>query len=180
MDGRTALYVRGGVLFVFLLVVALAAPAAEACPGKSRVLRATHELMAATRSGSPAAVRRVLYRHVDMRHVLNFALGRDIRRIRGKARERYYRRAVDYTARRLVQLAHLVRGTTLEVRRCSRSRVVTTLLPRGERVVWKLRRGRIVDVNVRGIWMAYLLRSHFRRMLAEADYNMRAFIARLD
>ena len=64
--------------------------------------------------------------------------------------------------------------------RCARGRVVTRLMPKGERIVWKLRRGRIVDVNFRGIWMAQLLRSRFRRMLAESDHDVQAFIARLD
>lgn len=166
-------------LFVFLGVFTEVAQAA-ACVGKARVQNAARDLMIAGRSGSPAAIRRVLYRHVDMRRVMTFALGRDIRRLRGATRQRYYRRAAAYAARQLAYLARHVRGSAIKVVRCARGRVVTRLLPQGERVVWKLRRGRVVDVNFRGIWVAQLLRSRFRRMLAEADHDVQAFLARLD
>ena len=153
---------------------------AYACPAEHRVRSAASDLMRAGRSGSPAVIRRVLYRHVDMRRVMTFALGRDIRRLKGAQRRRYYRQASAYAARQLARLARYVRGSAVRVERCSRSRVVTKLLPQGERIVWRLRGGRIVDVNFRGMWMAQLLRDRFRRMLAETGHDMKAFIARLD
>ncbi len=155
-------------------------PQAQACSGKGRVQRAAHDLMVAGRSGSPAAIRRALYRHVDMRRVMTFALGRYIRRLKGPARERYFRQAASYAARQLANLARYVHGNAVKVERCTRGRVVTRLMPQGERIIWKLRRGRIVDVNFRGIWVAQLLRSRFRRMLAESNHDVQAFIARLD
>jgi ABC-type transporter MlaC component len=169
-------------LFLLIAFFALLPATARAgsCAGAKRVTSAAHDLIRVGRAGSPAAIRRVLYRHVDMRRVMTFALGRDIRRLKGADRRRYYRRASTYAARQLARLAHYVRGNAVKVERCTRGRVVTRLLPRGERIVWKLRRGRIIDVNFRGMWVAQLLRSRFRRMLAESGHDVSAFIARLD
>ena len=173
---------RARLLLVLCVAFGVFPSAAEAaaCSGQSRVQRAAHDLMAAGRAGSAALVRQVLNRHVDVRRVMTFALGRDIRRLRGEARRRYFRQAAAYAARQLAYLARQVRGRAVRVVRCGGGRVVTELLPQGERVVWKLRRGRIVDVNFRGMWMAQLLRSRFRRMLAESHYDVNTFIARLN
>ncbi|GEM_PF-1142503 len=193
MRGELILSVRerGGVLSLLLPMllsmllliasgmVAQAAPAGK-CAVASRVQAAAADFMRAGRSGSPAAIRRVLNRHVDMRRVMTFALGRDIRRMSRAERRRYYRQGTDYAARKLATLARSLRGSGIEIVRCRGNRVESRLLPSGNRVVWKLRGRRIVDVNFRGVWMAFILRDHFRRMWRQSGQDARAFLARLE
>ena len=168
-------------IFLIALLFSLVPESARAnCAAGVRVQKAAHDFMRAGRGGSRAALRRVLNRHVDMRSVMNFALGRSIRKLKGAQRTQYYRRANAYAVRKLAQLAGYVHGRRVEVLRCNAGRVVTKLLPQGEKVIWKLRGGRIVDVNVRGVWVAQMLRSQFRRILRESDNNMQVFLARLN
>ncbi len=179
MGGR--MYAFASAIFLFLLVFSFLPENARAsCAAGVRVRNAAHDFMRAGRMGSGAALRRALKRHVDMRRVMNFALGRSIRKLKGKQRMQYYRRANAYAVRKLTQLAGYVHGKRLEILRCNSGRVVTRLLPQGEKVIWKLRGGRIVDVNVRGVWVAQMLRSQFRRILRESDNNMKVFLARLN
>ena len=170
------------VLMVFSGLFAPQAMARDesACAAAAVVQNAARDLMRAGRTGSPARIRRALNRHVNMRRVMSFALGREIRRLRGRQRQSYYRKGSEYAARKLASLARSVRGSRLEIVRCRGNRVETRLLPNGERIVWKLRGGRIVDVNFRGVWMALLLRDHFRRMWRRAGNDTEAFLAQLN
>ena len=177
---RPFLVVLGFVLVVLLHPLVQVKGARAACAAGVRVQKAAQDFMRAGRAGSRAALRRALRRHVDMRRVMNFALGRSIRRLKGGQRAEYYQRANAYAVRKLMQLAKHIHGERVEVIRCRANRVVTRLLPQGEKVVWKLRGGRIVDVNVRGVWVAQLLRSQFRQLLRESNDNMRVFLARLN
>lgn len=154
--------------------------AAVQCPAAVRVKAAAADLMQATRSGSPEQIRRVLNRHVHMRRVMTFALGRELRKMHHAQRRRYFRQAGAYAARKLAMLARSVRGNGVEIVSCRGNRVETRLLPGGQRIVWKLRGGRIVDANFRGVWMAFMLRDHFRRMWRQAGRQPQAFLALLN
>jgi len=177
---------RASFSFMLLLAVLLAASAigargasASKCAAASRVQAAAADFMRAGRRGSPAAIRKVLNRHVDIRRVMTFALGREIRRMNRAERRHFYRQGTDYAARKLASLARGLRGNSIEIVRCHGNRVESRLLPSGSRVVWKLRGKRIVDVNFRGVWLAFLLRDHFRRMWRQSGQDARAFLARL-
>ncbi len=168
-------------LFVAMLILQpTGASAAPSCRGAAIVQAAASDFMRAGRSGSPARLRAALNRHVNMRSVMRFALGRNIRRLKGTERQRFYRQGSQYAARRLAQLARSVHGTQVKVVRCRGSRVETQLLPGGERIVWKLRGGRIADVHFRGVSMVMLLRDHFRRMWRSAGNDAEAFLAQLN
>ena len=168
------------IAFLAITVVSPPARAGTSCAGAAVVKNAARDLMRAGRSGSPARIRRALDRHVNMRRVMSFALGRNIRHLRGKQRQHYYRKGSEYAARKLASLAREVQGRHLEILRCRGNHVETRLLPDGERIIWKLRSGRIVDVNFRGVWMALLLRDHFRRLWRRAGNNAEAFLAQLN
>lgn len=168
---------------VFLIawgLLAFPGNASANCAAGVRVQSAARDFMRAGKMGSPAALRRALRRHVDMRRVMNFALGRSIHKLKGGQRAQYYKRANAYAVRKLAQLARHIQGQRVEIVRCRGNRVVSRLFPQGEKVIWKLRGGRIVDVNVRGVWIAQMLRSQFRRMLRESNDNMQVFLARLN
>ena len=169
-----------GIALAFMQAILQPASAGTNCAAGVRVQKAAQDFMRAARTGSRAALRRTLLRHVDMRGVMNFALGRSIRRLKGAQRSQYYRRANAYAVRRLAQLAKHIHGNRVEVVRCKGNRVVTRLLPQREKVIWKLRGGRVIDVNVRGVWVAQMLRGQFRRMLRESNDNMQVFLARLN
>ena len=169
----------GGIFLVSLHVSLSSGPAQAACAAGVRVQNAAKDFLRARKLGTRAALRRALMRHVDMRRVMNFALGRSMRRLKGAQRQQYYERANAYAVRQLAQLAKQVRGERVDVVRCNARRVVTRVLPQGEKVIWKLRGGRIVDVNFRGVWVAHMLRDRFRQMLRESNEDIQVFLARL-
>ena len=156
------------------------ARAAATCRGAAIVQAAASDFMRAGRSGSPARLQAAMHRHVDMRRVMRFALGRNIRRLKGAQRQRFFSSGSRYAARQLARMARSVRGTGVKVVRCRGNRVETELLPGGERIVWKLRGRRIVDVRYRGVSMVMLLRDHFRRMWRRAGNDSQAFLAQLN
>ena len=154
-----------------------AKPAAS-CPAAPRVILAARDFMRAGKSGSPAALARALNRHVHMHRVMMFALGRHARRLSPAQKAIYIRRATRYASRQLARVGRGVKAGKVEIISCRGGRVATRVGP--NKVIWKIRGGRIVDVNFRGMWMAQVLRSQFRRMLREANNNMETFIARLN
>jgi len=165
---------------VFALAGVAPARAGANCAAAGKVQRAATDLMRAGKSGSAAAMQRALNRHVAMRRVMNFALGRHRRRLTGHERQRFYRQATRYVARRLAALGRGRPGRRVEIVSCRRGLVETRVVPTGERALWKVRGGRIIDVNYRGMWMASLLRSHFDRMMRSAGGDVRIFLARLN
>ncbi len=157
----------------------VAAPGGGKCVAAARVQRAALDLMRAGRSGSASILQRALERHVDMRRVMRFALGKHRRKLRPEQRRRFHRQARRYVARKLVAMGGAAPGGRVEVVRCRGSIVETRIVPDGARVLWRVRGGRIVDVNYRGMWMAALLRSHFDRMMRHAGGNVHTFLAQL-
>ncbi len=154
-----------------------ARPAAS-CAAAKVVARAARDFMKAGKSGSPVALARALKRHVHMRRVMLFALGRHARKLSPAQKALYIRRATRYASRQLAQVGRGVKSGKVEIISCRGNRVVTRI--GSSKVIWKIRGGRIIDVNFRGMWMAQLLRGRFRRMLRESNNNMATFLARLN
>ena len=164
--------------FLFGTTPEVRARPAASCAATKVVMRAARDFMRAGKSGSPAALARALKRHVHMRRVMLFALGRHARRLSPAQKALYIRRATRYASRQLAQVGRGVKGGKVKILSCRGDRVVTRV--GGNKVIWKIRGGRIIDVNFRGMWMAQLLRGRFRRMLRESNNNMATFLARLN
>ncbi len=167
-------------LLSFLLIDIAPASARDAasCPSATVVMRAAKDFMRAGRVGSAAAMAGALRRHVHMRRVMMFALGRNARKLSPAQEAIYMKRATRYAARQLARMGSSVRGGKVKVLSCRKGKVVTRIGP--NKVTWKVRGGRVVDVKFRGMWVAHLLRDHFRRLMRASNNNVETFLARLN
>ena len=169
-----------GLVLLFLAgLFAGEARAARSCAGAAVVQSASRSFMAAARRGSPGAFSRALSRHVHLRRLALFALGRYRRKLSPAQRRAYLRLLPAYVARKLSRYAGGFGGGSVEVVKCRRNVVETRLRPGGGRVLWRLSGRRIVDVNIRNMWLGLLLRDHVRDLIRRAGGDMRAFLARL-
>jgi len=165
--------------FAWLLMGTTEGLAAHSCGGARVVTSAGRGFLAAARSGSPAAFSRVLSHHVNMRSIAFFALGRYRRKLPRRTYGRFIALSRRYVSRKLAAYAGQFRGGAMEVSRCRGNVVETRLSPSGQRVLWRLRAGRIADVRIAGVWLALALRRHFAGLIRQAGGDMQIFMARL-
>ncbi len=157
-------------------------PRAEArgsCAAASAVQNASRSLLAAARRGSPAAMSQALSRHVNMRRVVMFAIGRHGRKLTGPMRRRYVALARGYIARKLARHSGRFRGSSVEIVRCRKRMVETRLRPGGQKVLWRVSGRRIRDVSLGGVWLSIMLRDHFASLIRRSGGDMRLFLASL-
>ncbi len=165
-----------------LLMLAMAnvpAEAARSCAGAPAVQKASQGFLVAARSKSPAAFSRALRRHVDIRRIAFYALGRYRRKLPRSQYGRFVTLTQQYIARKLAKFSGGIRGGAVEVVRCRRNVVETRIKPRGDRVLWRMSGRRIVDVNISNMWLGQVLRDHFANLIRSTGGDMNAFLARL-
>jgi len=174
---RVALW-PGLLAAVFFLVLAHPAQA-RSCAGGRVALNAGKSFLSAAHSRSPAAFSRALRRHAAMRSIAFFALGRYRRKLPRKAYGRFVRLSTRYVSRKLASYADSIRGSAVDVTGCRGNMVETRLAPSGQRVVWRIRGGRVVDVKIRGVWLSLALRDHYANLIRQAGGDMARFMAQL-
>ncbi len=173
------------ILLLLALMVAMPAlistaeAAPRSCAHAARVEQAARSFISAARAGSPAAFRRALQRHLAMRRIALFALGRHGRRLDAAHRRRYLRLTTDYIARQLAARSATFRNAHVRITGCRGNVVEGRILPQGRRIRWRLSRGRIVDVNLDGVWLAVALRDHYRALLRRSNGDVKTFLAML-
>ncbi len=166
-------------LFILAGVFAGEAAAARSCAGAPVVQSASRSFMAAARRGSAGAFSRALSRHVHLKRLALFALGRYRRKMSASQRRAYLRLLPAYVARKLSRYSGGFGGGAVEVVKCRRNVVETRLKPGGGRVLWRLSGRRIVDVNIHNMWLGMLLRDHVRDLIRSVGGDISAFLARL-
>ncbi len=149
------------------------------CPASATAESASRSFLRAARRGTPAAFFRAMRRHVDMRGVAMFALGRHRRKLRRSQSGRFVTLSARYVARKLAAHARGYGGGAVEVVGCRRDVVETRLRPGGQRILWRFRGRRIVDVNIGDMWLAQLLREHYAGLIRRAGGDMNRFLAAL-
>ncbi len=152
---------------------------ARSCSGGRIALSAGRSFLSAAQSRSPAAFSRALRRHVAMRSIAFFALGRYRRKLPRKAHGRFVRLSTLYVSRKLASYAGGFRGGSVDVTRCRGNVVETRIAPSGQRVVWRIGGGRVVDVKIRGVWLGLALRDHYAALIRQAGGDMIRFMALL-
>lgn len=187
--GMSRRFARAGFLtalsLLLLLLTSLAQTAATAqaasarCAHADRVMTAARSFISAARSGSPRAFANALRRHLAMRRIALFALGRERRRMSPAELKQYLRLTTSYIARNMAARSGIFRNARVEITACRGNVVEGRVLPRGQQIRWRLSRGRIVDVYLDGIWLALALRDHFRALLRRSRGDMRTFLAML-
>jgi ABC-type transporter MlaC component len=152
---------------VWLAVVAAliaASPAqAQACPSFRVAQAAAASFNQAASSGSPRAFAAVLERHADVSRVAMFALGPYRQALPAARRNEYVQLTRQFLGRVLAENARSFAGGQLVLLSCTSDRgftLVDTTMG-SHRIVWRIDRNRIVDLNVGGIWLSLQMRSNF-------------------
>jgi len=170
-----------GLLTAVVMATASSGPAGagSSCAAAAAVDSASNSLLAAARRGSPAALSRALSRHVNMRRVAMFAIGRHGRKMTPAMRRRYVSLARAYIARQLARHSGRFRGSSVDIVRCRGRVVETRVRPGGQKVLWRVSGRRIRDVSLGGVWLSIMLRDHFADMIRRSGGDMRLFLASL-
>lgn len=168
---------------VALSVLALTANSAYACANSSVVARAGATFIKAARSQSTAAFSAALNRYVDLGAVSMLALGKHRNAASAAQRKQITRLTGPYIARNLAQFSAKFKAQSLKIVRCRGSIVETKLLRLNagvpQTLLWRIRRGKIADLNVQNIWLAHLLKSNYQSIIRKGGGNVSALIAKL-
>ena len=167
------------IAVVVLAAIMAASPArAQSCPGDDIVHAAVASLSQAASSGSAQAFSAVFDRHADVSAVAMFALGPYRKALPSAQRSEYVELTRAFLGRFLAERAGSLAGAELQVTGCSSDSGYTYLDSRvgGQRVVWRLEGGRIVDVNFGGVWLLPQMRSNFVSVIKRGNGDPAALI----
>jgi ABC-type transporter MlaC component len=166
-----------GVAVVAALMAASPARA-QSCPGEPVVQAAAVSLQQAAASGSPEAFAAVVDQHTDVSQLAMFALG-PYRQALPEARHgEYVQLTRQFLGQFLSRRAGRIAGAQLQVVGCSSESgyVYVDTRAGGQRVVWRLEGGRILDVNVAGVWLTQQMRSNFVSVIQRGNGDPAALI----
>jgi ABC-type transporter MlaC component len=160
------------------IMAAAPARAQSSCPGEEVVHAAVASLSQAASSGSAQAFSAVFDRHANVSEVAMFALGPYRKAMPSAQRGEYVKLTRAFLGRFLAERAGSLAGARLQVTGCSSDSGYTYLDSRvaGQRVVWRLKGGRIVDVNFGGVWLLPQLRSNFVSVIERGNGDPAALI----
>ena len=150
-------------LAVVLALMAAVPVRAQSCPGDRAVHAAAASFNQAAASGSPQAFAAAVEQHTDVTQVAMFALGPYRKALPKAQRGEYVQLTRAFLGRFLAERAGNIAGAQLQIVGCSNDSGYTYIDTRvkGQRVVWRLENGRIIDVNFGGIWLLPQMRSNF-------------------
>ena len=156
-----------------------AAPArAQSCPGDQVVHSAAASLNQAAASGSPQAFAAVVDQHADVSQLAKFALG-PYRAALPEARHgEYVQLTREFLGRFIAERAANLAGPQMQIVGCSSDSGYTYIDTRvgGNRVVWRIEDGRIIDVNVGGVWLLPQMRSNFVSVIQRGNGDPAALL----
>ncbi len=152
---------------VLLSFIGMSGPQSRAatCSAAGAVMNAGNAFMDAAQSRSAGAFSSALGRYADVRGAALFALGqyrRDLPRVRQRE---FLSSAQSFMARFLLEYSSPFRSSRDFVINDCRGNLVETSFEGRSRIVWRVSRGRISDVQVSGVWLALQLRSKFTEII---------------
>jgi ABC-type transporter MlaC component len=162
-----------------LAALMAASPAhAQSCPGDHVVQSAAASLQQAAASGSPQAFAAVVDRHADVSQLAMFALGPYRQALPDARRGEYVQLTRQFLGQFLARRAGRIAGAQLQIVGCSSEAGYAYVDTRagGQRVIWRLEGGRIIDVNVGGIWLTQQMRSNFVSVIQRGNGDPAALI----
>ena len=169
----------GLAVLAALMAASPSSPArAQSCPGDHVVQAAAASLQQAAASGSPQAFAAVVDRHADVSQLAMFALGPYRRALPDARRSEYVQLTRQFLGQYLAERAGPLAGAQLQVVGCSSESGYIYIDTRagGQRVIWRLEGGRIIDVNVAGIWLTQQMRSNFVSVIQRGNGDPAALI----
>ncbi len=176
-----------GLVLASGLALAVMVPAtaerAQACAAGNLAKQAGTAFVSAARSRSPSAFAGALRSHTDLRSISLFALGKYRKRLPKANEGQFVNLTSSYVARTLADFSKKFRAESIEVVRCKGSTVVTKLRQLGGRpaqqVLWRIKGGKIRDVNVQNVWLAQLLRTNFTSVIKKGGGNIGVLFSHL-
>jgi ABC-type transporter MlaC component len=162
-----------------LAALMAASPAhAQSCPGDRVVQSAAASLQQAAMSGSPQAFAAVVDQHADVSQLAMFALGPYRQALPDARRSEYVQLTRQFLGQFLARRAGRIAGAQLQIVGCSSEAGYAYVDTRagGQRVIWRLEGGRIIDVNVAGIWLTQQMRSNFVSVIQRGNGDPAALI----
>ncbi|MGI9462760.1 MAG: ABC transporter substrate-binding protein [Aestuariivirgaceae bacterium] len=170
-----------------VVMLAAAAPwsPADAAPCAAGALaeKAGTAFVSAAKSRSSSAFAGALRKHVDMRSVALFALGKYRKKLpKGNERE-FVKLTSTYVARTLTDFSKKFRASSVEAVRCRGTTIESKLNQLGgrppQKVLWRIKGGRVSDVNVQNVWLAQLLRSNYASVIKKGGGKISALFSHL-
>ncbi len=163
-----------------MLIVAVPPTTVQAapCAAGSVAERAGTAFVRAARSRSASAFAGALRSHVDMRAISMFALGKHRKKLPKSAEGEYVKLTSRYVAKTLANFSKKFRAESVKAVRCRGATVETKLNQLGgrppQKVLFRIKGGKVRDVNVQNIWLGQLLRSNFSSVIKKGGGRISA------
>ncbi len=168
-----------------MLAVTVPWSTAEAAPCAAGALaeRAGKAFVTAAKSRSSSAFAGALRKHVDMRSVSLFALGKYRKKLPKASEREFVQLTSRYIARTLTDFSRKFRASSVEAVRCRGGTVESKLNQLGgrppQKVLWRIKGGKVRDVNVQNVWLAQLLRSNYASVIKKGGGRISALFSHL-
>ena len=164
-------------------------------PAEVYVTGVASEVMALANSGALGNSLRtkfaaLLYRHINLRAIGNYALGTYQNKIPAGKKEEFYRLVSNYSAALFVYYVEDFRGSGLDIMSTNMQGKFITIqsaikLKGGgrEQVRWRLLLAgngfKVSDVNVKGVWLTISMKDRFSKILSKPKGDFNALFAEL-
>lgn len=159
-------------------------PAASAvCKDRAIAQRAAIAFMKAAKTKSVRSFQVALDKHTNMNAISMHALGKYRSKLPSKQRHRFIRLTKYYVARTLTKFALKFTAIEHNIKRCRPGLVIGNLfsLSRGgKKVIWRIKKGRVIDVSIQNVWLVQLLRSNFVSILKKNGGSVLKLIDQID
>ena len=156
---------------------------AATCAAGKTAERAGNAFVKAARSRSSSAFARALRSHADMRAISLFALGKHRRKLPKSSEREYVKLTSRYVASTLASFSKKFRASSVEAVRCRGKTVETKLNQLGgrppQKVLFRIKGGKVSDVNVQNVWLGQVLRSNFSSIMKRGGNKISALFAHL-
>jgi ABC-type transporter MlaC component len=148
-------------------------PATARADDRQLVTQVANEALAVARAGgSPSRFRSLLQRHSAYQGVAMFALGRYQRQLPPGKRDRYVSLALNFVASTFARNAKSFAGERFVATSAGDGMVRGRIqFANGQTtsVDWRVQRGKIIDVNIQGVWLTLQLREQFTGVLSRSN-----------
>jgi ABC-type transporter MlaC component len=156
----------------------LLAPTAALADDRQLVTQVANEALAVARAGgSPSRFRSLLLRYSAYQGVAMFALGRYRSQLPPGERERYMALALNFVANTFARNSKSFAGERFVATGGGDGIVRGKILfanGQAANVDWRVQKGRIIDVNIQGVWLTLQLRDQFTGVLGRSNGNFDA------
>lgn len=173
--------VKTGALTTICLLLAMAS--AASCPDAKVVEKAGNAMIAAAKAGSPSQFADAMRTYGDMDAITMFALGKHKTALPAARRGELVALTASFLARTFNDFRLKFRADSIAIEDCRDNTVRTEMRFLGQQgkqpVIWRIKNGRVSDVNVQNVWLAQLLRTEFSRIMVKNNGDINALIRQL-